>query len=149
MTANQLFRDIVREVAWGEGDEFDRLIRQLPDQDAEAYFLFLSAMMAGALEHHFKDDPSREAIVRFVNELRYEFRKVDPPINALAIEGIIRGFYGEDHLLDNMSTSDKMAAAYPIIRSIASRSDHMRDNIDKYFHDAELLAREWTEDARS
>ena len=149
MATDQLFRDILRAVMDGDGTRARQLIETIPEEDRQAYFMFLSAVMAGALEHHLGEETTWGAIIRFVNEVRYEFRKADPPINSLVIEGVVRAFYGEDHLLDGMSTSDKMAAAYPIIRSIASRSDHMRDNIDKYFHDAELLAREWTENARS
>jgi hypothetical protein len=136
-------RDIVRAIASGEGVKAKNLVNQLPDEDHQAYFIFLSAVMAGALDHHFKTDHSREAITRFVNEMRYEYRKVDPPINTLVIEGVIRGFFGEDHLLNGMSTKDKIIAAYPIIRSIVARSRHMQDNLDKYFTDAEMLAQQW------
>jgi len=143
MESNQLFRETVRAIALGDAERAKQLDAQIPDADRSSYFVFLSAVMAGAVDHHFQDDHSRDAIAKFVNELRYEYRKANPPIKPLAIETVLRAFFGEDHLLDEVTSEDQMLAAYPVIRSIAYRSEHMRDNLDKYLDDAEMLARQW------
>ena len=149
MAVNEVFRRTVRAIALGDAVAAAELDSQIPDSDRADYFTFLFAVAAGAIDHYFENDHSRDTIVRFVNELRHEFRKADPPIKPLAIEALIRAVFGEDHLSDDVSSADQALACYPIIRSITHRSEHMQDNVDKYLDDAELLAREWTEDARS
>ncbi|GAA4919047.1 hypothetical protein LX16_4415 [Stackebrandtia albiflava] len=143
MASKQLFKDTVKALALGDADRAMELDERISSEDRGDYFIYLSAVMAGAIEHHFANDHSREAIARFAEELRYEFRNATPPVKPLVIEAVVRAFYGEDHLLDDVSNDDQILAAYPIIRSITYRSEHMRSNLDKYLADAAMLADQW------
>ncbi|MGH8792944.1 MAG: hypothetical protein ACRDXX_09890 [Stackebrandtia sp.] len=143
MTNNELFRQVVKAMATGDRDRAIDLNKQVLDSDRRAYFIFVSAVFAGAVEHRFKDDRSHEAVVRFVNEMRHDFRNAEPPIKPLAVEGLIRALFGEDHFLDDIDSEDQFLSQYAVIRKIVDQSDHMKERFDDYLADAETLARQW------
>ncbi|ADD44059.1 hypothetical protein [Stackebrandtia nassauensis] len=143
MPSNQLFRETVKAMALGDGAKARELNEQIPDADREAYAIYVAAMFAGAAGHQFEADQSPEAIKRFVNEMRHDFRKADPPFQPLAMEGLFRVLFGEEHLLDEISPADQMRLQFLAIRKIVDQSDHMKQRLDDYLTDAETLAEQW------
>ena len=143
MERSELFRRTITAVASGDGEQAKTLNAQIQPDDREDFFIFVAAVFAGAVDHWFGDDRSRQAVDRFVNEMRHDFRNAEPPIKPLVIEGLIRALFGEDHLLDDISGDDQFLSQYVVIRKIVDQSDHMKERLGDYLADAELLAREW------
>lgn len=141
MTDYALFRRTMRAAVLGDSTEADRLHDQIPQEDFGAYNAFIVALFAGALEVRFKNDQSLDAIRRFADEMRYDYRKVEPPVQQLVIEGLIRGMLGEEHLFDGISAEEQMQTQLMAIRKIVGQSPEMRDRIDDYLADAETLAK--------
>ncbi|HEU5128814.1 MAG TPA: hypothetical protein VFU12_12570 [Glycomyces sp.] len=103
----------------------------------------MTAMFCGAIEHRFTADQSHAAIKRFVDEMRYDYRNVQPPVQALVAEGLIRAVFGEDHLLDEISGQDQLRYQLLALRKIVDQSAEMRDRLEDYLTDAETLAAQW------
>lgn len=143
MENRALFRDIVKAAALGDLEKAERLDDEIPDVQREQFTTYLTAMFCGAIEHRFKDDQSREAVVRFVEEMRYDYRDAEPAIRPFVIEGVIRGVLGEEHLLEEISPQDQLLYQIPVIRKIVAQSPQMQERIDEYLTDAETLAAEW------
>ena len=101
--------------------------------------------MAICLEERFKDDAGSEAIRRFVEEMRHDFRNSQPPIKPLMIEAYIRAFAGEEHLLQEVPEDERADAQIPIIRKIVAQSPRLQDEIDQLMVDAGVLAAQWEE----
>lgn len=45
--------------------------------------------------------------------------------------------------LDYINSGDQFIVQYTAIRKIIDQSDHMKENLDKYFTDAETLVDQW------
>lgn len=141
MTDYSLFRQTLRAAVLGDSKEANRLHDQIPRDDLNAYNVFIVAVFAGALEVRFKDDQSMDAIRRFADEMRYDYRNVEPPVQQLVVEGLIRGMLGEEHLFDGIAAEEQMRTQLMAIRKIVGQSPEMRERIDDYLADAETLAR--------
>lgn len=144
MAVNPLFRQIARAMALGDGDRAKGLIADIPDHEGHAYHTYMTAVFSCAVEHRFKDDNSQEAIRRFVEEMRHDYRTAEPPLKAFAMEGLLRAFFGEEHLMDEISADDQLRCELLAIRKIVHQSTHMKEHLDDYLTDAEGLAAEWT-----
>ncbi len=79
--------------------------------------------------------------------MRYDFRKVREQVNLLHVEAIIRGLYGEDHLLEDIASEDQYQAAMPVIYKVIGQSEEFRAQLDQYLADAERMVRIWQSDA--
>ncbi|HZE40533.1 MAG TPA: hypothetical protein VE172_17160 [Stackebrandtia sp.] len=143
MGRNQLFRGVVKAVALGDGPKVRELNQQIADADREAYAVYVAAMFAGAAGHRFEHDQSHAAITKFVNEMRDDFRRADPPFKPLVMEGLLRVLFGEDHLLDEIAPADQLRHQFLAIRKIVDQSESMQANLDQYLTDAETLAAQW------
>ena len=101
------------------------------------------ALFAGMVGHELGDEPTREDITRFVEEMRLEYRDADPRVNFFAVEGMIRALYGEDHLIDDIPAKDRYLAQMPVIYKVAGQSAEVRERIEDFLTDAEGLADYW------
>jgi hypothetical protein len=143
MASKQLFRDTVKAMALGEGAKARELNEQIPEADGEAYAIFVAAMFAGAVGHRFADDQSQQAIKQFVDEMRHDYRHATPRFKPLVMEGVLRVLFGEEHLLDDISPEDQLRSQFMAIRKIVDQSEHMKQRLDEYLTDAEILAAHW------
>jgi hypothetical protein len=148
MSADPRFRQVIKAVALGNAES----VRQVGDELSEAehgqLYVFGTAAMSICLERRFEADASAEAIRQFVNEMRQNFAKSKQQPNYLAIEGVIRGFAGDEHLLDDISTKDQALAQFPIIRKIVAEDDFIREHLDDLMDEAERMMQAWeSEDA--
>lgn len=146
MTNYELFREIVRAAALGKMEEAEALNERVSDAERASFSIFQTAAFSGVLEKRFATDSSREAVQRFVDEMRYDYRDAQPPIRPLVLEGVIRGILGEEHLLDEISIEDQLLYQIPTIRKIVDQSDELKSRLDDFLNDTEALAREWVED---
>ncbi|HIW62149.1 MAG TPA: hypothetical protein H9881_06810 [Candidatus Stackebrandtia excrementipullorum] len=140
---NPKHRELVKAIAIGDTDRAKELNESIPQQERADYHTFVTAFFSIMLELRFKEDSSREAIASFVDEMRYDYRKADPPIKPMVIEGVIRASCGEEHLLDDISGADTLAAEYQVIGKIAVQSPEVIQNPDHYLDEAEGLFAEW------
>lgn len=147
MTNYMLFRQAIRAAVLGDSAEANRLHDQIPREDMNAYNAFIVAVFAGALEVRFKDDQSLDAIRRFADEMRYDYRSAEPPVQQLVVEGLIRGMLGEEHLFDGITAEEQMRTQLMAIRKIVGQSPEMRERIDDYLADAEALAKGMADEA--
>jgi len=141
-----LFRNVMRAAALGNSDRASELDDQIVEQDRGAYDIFVTAMFCGAVAHRFEADQGNAAISRFVDEMRYNYRNAQPPIRPLALEGTVRAVFGEEHLLDEIDGAEQLRHQFLAIRKIVHDSEHMKERMDDYLADAELLAKQWMSD---
>jgi hypothetical protein len=142
-----LFRDIAKAMAVGDGDRAAELIGNIDDAEMHEYHTYITAVFAAAVAHYFKDDSSPEAIRRFVDGMRHDYRKANPPLQALTMEGLLRAFFGEEHLMDEIDPNEQLRCEFLAIRKMVFDNDELRLGLDKLVADAEAMAREWLTDA--
>lgn len=143
MAVNPTHRELVKAIAVGDTNRAHGLNESIQNGDRDQYHLFVTAFFSIMLEHRFADDSSRDAIAKFVEEMRYDYRNADPAIKPWAIEGVIRASCGEEHLLDEISAEDTLSAEYQVIGKIAVQSPTVIPQIDGFLDEAEKLANEW------
>ena len=148
MSDQNLDRGLLKAIALGDGESIrdlneKRLASDRDPQQRKDFRTLTSALFVVALEQRFADDTSSEAVKRFVEELRYDYRDAKPPIKPLVTEAVIRAVMGEEHLLDEISAEDQLESQFPVIRKITMQSSDMTARIDSYLDDAQSLAREW------
>ena len=148
MNTQRMFREMMRAVATGDADEARRISGQLDGEAHGRLNVYSTAVLSIVLGHRFAEDSSRGAIQEFMDQLRHDYRKANPPIKPLMVEGVIRAFAGEEHLLDEIPAEEQLNAQYPVIRKIVADSPELSQRIDDILTDAETLVHEWeTEDA--
>lgn len=148
MTRDATSKEIMKAAALGDSPTAKRLSADFSAEEHEQLYIFGTAVMAICLEQRFAEDSSAEAVRQFVHEMRFDFQKSDPPIKPLMIEGYIRAFCGEEHLLDEIPGSERLEAQIPIIRKIVAQSAHLNARLDDVMKDAELLAAEWASEEK-
>jgi hypothetical protein len=148
MKTGDLFRETMRASALGNSSEATRLYAQIPRSEIDNYNMFIVAFFAGALGVRFQSDHSIAAIKQFSEEMVIDYRKADPPVKKLVVEGLIRGMLGEEDLFDEISAEDQYRTQLLAIRKIVGQSPEMQARLDDYLSDAESLAESWRSEAQ-
>ena len=143
MADYQLFMQVGKAVAMGEGTKATGLIDQIPDNEQSAFHTYVTALFATAVVERFGESPGHDDLRRFVEEMRHDYRSADPSIKPMAMEALLRAFYGEEHLLDEVSPEEQLRCEFLAIRKIVHASADMRLRLDIYLADAEALAKDW------
>lgn len=137
-------------MAVGDSAQSDELIRAIRDGLDHEFHTYITALFSLLTAKYFENDSSPEALRRYVLELRHDFRTAEPPFKALAMEGLLRAFFGEDHLMSEIDASDQPECELMSIRKMVFDSPMISAALDRYLSDAETVAREWeTEDAQA
>ncbi|MFC4335262.1 hypothetical protein [Salininema proteolyticum] len=118
----------------------DELVSQIPDDAQEDWATFVAAMFAAVIGQVFEHDQSHEAVKKFVSEMRYGYRELDTPISALALEGLLRGMLGEEHLLDEVTPEEQFRLQILSIRKVVNDVEQVNTNLEAYLADAVTLA---------
>ena len=148
MNIKPTHRSFVKALALGDEQEADTANAAIPDSERDDLHLFITAFFSIMLECRFGETVSRDAIAEFVNEMRYDYRNAKTAINPLAIEGVIRGTLGEEHLFDGISPEDTLRAELLVIGKVASQASDVIPRIDDYLNEAAGLVAAWeAEDA--
>lgn len=140
-------KQVMKAAALGDSERANELHDQLTKDELSAYNVFVIAMFAGALEVRFKDDQGLDAIRRFANEMQYDYRSAEPPVQQLVVEGLIRGMLGEEHLFDDITAEEQMRTQLMAIRKVVGQSDKMSSRLDDYLADAETLTLQWASES--
>ncbi|GAA1672585.1 hypothetical protein GCM10009830_18460 [Glycomyces endophyticus] len=140
------FRAAVRAVAFGDGPTARRIHDELDEAAHERLFGFAIAVMSICIEHRFAGNADHDAFREFANEMREDFRDSDPPLKPLAVEVVLRGFAGEEHLLDEIPVMDQMNLRYPLIRKIVADSPALQAEFDDVLDQAERMLERWADD---
>jgi hypothetical protein len=143
MAINPAHGEFLRAFVTRDAERADALNEQIPDDEREDFNNLVSAFFSIMLEQRFLEDSSHDAIRVFVDEMRYDYRKADPPIKPLVIEALIRAGCGEEHLLDDIPPHESLRAQYQVIRKIAQQSPTVIANFNGFLTDAETLAAQW------
>ncbi|GAB3655547.1 hypothetical protein [Glycomyces tarimensis] len=143
MTGDSLFRETMRAAALGKAEEASVLYDRIPKSELNNYHMFVVAFFAAALGVRFRDGQSLSEIKRFADEMRYDYRDVQPPVKQLVIEGLIRGMLGEEQMFDEISPEEQYRTQLLAIRKIVGQSPEMQARIEDYLTDAETLAAQW------
>lgn len=139
----KLFKDIARAMATGEGAEGARLGEQRGNDDESRNFKFVTALFIGMVVAHLGESPGKAEIDQFIDRMRHDYRKRDPPFKALAMEGVVRAVYGEGHVLDEIPANEQLRLQYMAIREITHHNESVQDKLEEFLDDAEIIAREW------
>lgn len=136
MADYDLFQRITRNIAQGTDEGNSDLIAQIPDEDEDEFNAYVAVVFGTAVEYWFREDQSHEALRRFANELRQDFRSLDPPINTLTMEGILRVFFGEQHLLDSIDPSEQMTLQCLALRKMVDQSSYLQEHFEQYLQES-------------
>lgn len=140
MDRNELFRQILKAAAAGHSETLGGLMRQIKNEDRQAFFVFTTAVFSGMVDHWFTGERDAAVARSFVNDMRQEFD--EGAVNFLVVEGLIRALFGEDELLDDITPDDQLSASLAVIRKIFDQSEEIRDRLDDYLSDAAMMADE-------
>jgi hypothetical protein len=141
------FRTVMRGVAFGNDTETVRGIHDALDEDGHGRLLEYSlAVMTICVEHRFSDDLSYDSIREFVNEMRDDFRDADPPLKALAVEVVLRGMAGEEHLFDEIPVIDQVNVRYALVRKIVAESPELQADFENVLDQADRMLERWADD---
>jgi len=143
MTVGPTHRALLRAMALGETQQAVDLSGSIPVDEETDYHMLVTALFCVLLGHRFNDVPTRDMIVEFVNEMRFDYRDADPAIKPLAIEVTIRASLGEDDLLNEISPADTLTAEYQVIRKIVLQSPEATADIERFLDEAGELATQW------
>lgn len=149
MDRDELFREHSRAMALGQGARARELQAQVKDEDREDHYDFVTALFTIAIVHRLGEEPSIDAIKRFVDEMSSDYRKAVPPLDSSALEGLIRALYGEGHLLDDVSAEVQLEYQYLSIRKIVDQSAELVSNLDGLLKDASKLCEIWSQEDAS
>lgn len=138
-----LFKQHIKAMAFGQAEKAVEFNSQIDSEDRDAQFVFASGMFAGAMMHKLGEQPSLEEIKNFVDEVLEDYRKADPPLKPLAMEGLVRALYGEDSFLDEIPQPTQMQYQYLVVRKVVDQSPEMQEQLEDYMHDALMLVSEW------
>jgi len=130
----------LRAYITGDMATVDALEARMPDAESGEFFTFLVAFASLMIGVRFEDDKSPEAVQKFVDELRYDFRNAEPPIKPLMVEGVVRATLGEEHLFEEIPQDEVAGANFLVITKVANESPKVGDNLESYIARAEQLA---------
>jgi len=147
MTDYQLFRQIVGAMAVGEGRKASDLIDQVPDEQEPDLHTYVTAFFSTAVIQRLGESPDQSALRAFVDEMRHDYRNAEPPLKPMALEALLRAFYGEEHLLNEVTPQEQLHCEFLAIRKIVHQSEDMSLRLETYLADAETLAKEWAAEA--
>lgn len=143
MQIQSTHRDFIKAVVLGDTRQAGELNDRVPESERRDFHVFVTAFFTLMLEQQFKDDASRDAIAKFVDEMRYDFRNAQPPIQPLVVEALLRASCGEEHLFDEISPEDSFRAEFQVITKVTHEKPTVKKRIDDFLSDAELLASQW------
>ncbi|GAA4900391.1 hypothetical protein LX16_0580 [Stackebrandtia albiflava] len=143
MDRNPLFRATVKAVALGDAEEAIRLEDRIEPADREAYHLYVTAVFAALVQHHFAEDSSHAAILKFVGRLRKANTEATPPLRPLMLEGLIRVVFGEEHFLAEIPLAEQLRSQFLVINTLVVESDELSGQLDEVLTAAEDLAAHW------
>ncbi|MEU5155434.1 hypothetical protein [Glycomyces sp. NPDC021274] len=144
MQREELLREQVKAMIFNEPARSTELRTQIGEQGlARAHFNFTTAVFAGAVIQYFGEELDLAALRTFMTGIRHDFRKADPPLKFMTVEGAVRAIYGEDHFLDEMTGEEQLIAMSAVIRKITFETPYITDNIEPFLDEAEKLARQW------
>lgn len=143
MVDYRLFRDIVTQLAHGHGDAGRDLLTRIPDDQVHAYHTFVTGAYSVLTATYFAQDSGPEALRRFVDGMRHDYRRADPPLKTLVVEGLLRAFYGEDHLIDEIDPMDQLRHQLMAIRKMVFEDEALAADLDGHLAQAESLTRQW------
>lgn len=139
MDTKELIREAVRAGALGEAERATELIDQIPEDHHLSFSTYVTAVFCGVVEYRFMDDQSIEAITSFVDEMRDDFSQLDPPLKPMTVEALIRIFFGEDQMVDEVDGAEQLHYQLLVIRKVVHESPELQKNIDQLLTEAQLL----------
>ena len=142
MAELNLYQKAVRSLALGEPDA-STLSKPLLEQNPTRVAVFVSAVFIGMVERRFKDDHSSEAIASFMEDLRHSFRNAYPQLKPEAAEAMVKAVWDEDYPIDEIDTKDQHLSKLAVVREIVHELDDVRENLDSYLHDADVMTQSW------
>lgn len=139
MESKTLFRETIKAGALGDSQRAVELNSRIPEEERDDFNDHVSAVFCAAVENRLREDHSLPAIKEFVNEFRYDFREADPPVKVLVAEALIRVFYGEEHLIDEIDGAEQIRHQLMIIRKIVDQSQSIKNQLDEFLIEAQKL----------
>lgn len=146
MQVKDIHRDLARALALGQGSDADRLNARMSTDDRRAEFVYVTALFMETVTRYFGEDLGAEDLQKFLAEMRHAYRKADPPLKFLQVEGVIRAMYSEESLLEEMSSEDQAIAMWAVMRMIF-HEERMAGELESLLLTAESTANQWISEA--
>lgn len=147
MKPEQLHRSYVTAIALREHRRAGDLRQQFGKHDHKTAYYYVMATCMVALEHRFGDieetDLDHAELVRFLTELRTDFRHAEPPLDFLAIEALIRSIYGEDYLLEYLTGTEQDLCARILLFCQVDKTPRLREGLDDAITKAQKIIAIW------
>ncbi|WP_030144377.1 hypothetical protein [Glycomyces sp. NRRL B-16210] len=151
MNPEQPQRDHIKALIAGDLALAAKARTRFGSHEHESALQHLRATVAVCLEYRFGPGAGlgagrvdRDALGAFMVEVRKSSRTVEPPVDFLAVEGIIRSLYGEPHLLDPLSSAKRSAALYALLRHQVRAHPWIAGNADTMIDRAQQVMKAWT-----
>lgn len=145
-----LHRDHLRALAAADLDAASKIRVQLGLQGRRIAVDYLRAAVAVCLESSFGPGAGLgagpidyEDLAAFMAEVRAANRAEEPPPDHLAVEAVIRSLYGEPHLIEPLSDSQRSRALYLVLRHQLSRYPWLGANFDAVIERARQVMTAW------
>jgi hypothetical protein len=123
MRPHDLQRDHLVAIITGDLDRAARLRPRLGRDGRQSATDFLRAATAVCLEYRFGPGAGIGAgpidyceLAAFMSEVRQAGRASDPPPDYLAVEAVVRSFYGEPHLIEPLEPRQHSQALYTALQ---------------------------------
>ncbi|WP_026923543.1 hypothetical protein [Glycomyces arizonensis] len=146
MIVKDEYREQIRLMATGRGQDASELNAALPAEDRVPFNQFLSGVFAVLMDRHFKDNLNRDTLAEFSAELCRNYQNSGLKIRPLTVEGILRGSAGETHLLEGISADEIIGVQVLVIAKIAAEDPAVSSGIEQFLDEAEELVAQWEQE---
>lgn len=123
MTPEALHRSHMTALIAGDLNQAADLRRRFGPRDTTTAANLLRATVAVCLESRLGPGAGLGAgpinfdeLAAFMRQIRATGFGVEPPLDFLAVEAVVRSLYGEDHLTEPLSAQAKSTALYTVMR---------------------------------
>lgn len=144
MTELNTHQQTLKALAQGEPGAGTRS-GELLKEDPVSYGLLCSATFVGLVEKYFRGDRSLEAVKNFVSTTIAPFQATKNPPKPIATEALIRAVWEDDLSIEEIDINDQRVSELLVIKRIVHESEEIRNDLDLYLKDAQLIVTSWLE----
>lgn len=137
-----LFRHHATAMFRGDRNESHRIERRLYPEHATAHHLFIQALFIACITEYFGEELDRRRLRRFIARLRKE----RPGVSPLKTEALVRVFYGETPLYDEIPHVDHWPCMWSAAQMIIG-TDRDDDELAELYDRAEATGRDMVDSA--
>ena len=142
--AKENHKELVRAHVLGDMAAANAINDQIPGDEREEMFGYLTAFYILMLQQRFGDTASPEDIRGFADEMRQDYADAEPPINPSMIEAALGSIYGDEAAADQIPMPELIRIQFMVIAKIALQTADVVPRLDEYLEAAAKVADQWS-----